>query len=66
MKELAIRIQKADRTDADGSQPDGGQVQFLVEPLPAEDPQAEEGGFEEESGQTFDRQGGTEDIPHEA
>ncbi len=50
----------------DGHQPDGGGVHALGELVPAEDPQAQEGGFEEERQQGFDRQRGAEDIAHKA
>ncbi len=47
-------------------QPDTGQVQFLRESVPPEDPNAQEGGFEEEGRETLHGQGTSEDVAHEA
>ena len=51
---------------ADGGGPDGGQVHAFGQPVPAEDPQADEGGFEEEGDQGLDGQGCAEDVADEA
>ena len=49
----------------DRDQPDAGEVQEFRQPGPAEDPQSEEGGFEEERDQPLERQGRAEDVPDE-
>jgi hypothetical protein len=51
---------------ADRGEPDRGQVQPLGQPVPAEDPQADEGRLEEEGDQRLDGEGGAEDVADEA
>ena len=51
---------------ADGHAPDGRQVQALGEAAPAEDPQAQEGGLEEEGQEGLDSQGSAENVTDEA
>ena len=48
-----------------GHQPDAGQVQLLREAVPAEDPDAQEGGLEEEGHQTLHGERPAEDVAHE-
>ena len=50
---------------AEGGEPDRHQVQLRRQPVPAEDPQAEEGGLEEEGQQSLDGQGCAEDVADE-
>ena len=51
---------------AQGDAPDRQQVHALGEAAPAEDPQAQESGLEEEGEEGLDGQGGTEDVADEA
>ncbi len=49
-----------------GHQPDARQMDALGQPVPAEDPQAQEGRLQEEGGQAFHGQRGAEDLAYEA
>nr|AAP55501.1 hypothetical protein [Leifsonia xyli subsp. xyli] len=51
---------------AGGGHPDRGEVQTLRQFVPAEDPEADEGRFEEESEQTLQGERGAEDVADEA
>ena len=48
----------------DGDEPDGGQVDTLAHAFPAEGPDREEGGFQEEGRRGLNRQQRTEDVAH--
>ena len=51
---------------ADSDAPNGRQVDALGETAPAEDPQAQEGGLEEEGQEGLDSQGSAENVTDEA
>ena len=56
----------AENQAPDRRDPDGGEVQTLRQLVPAEDPQPDEGGFEEEGHQALERERGAEDVADEA
>ncbi len=66
---LHPRVGRQDEVGADDRaqrrQPDGGEVHVPGQPVPAEDPQAEEGGLQEERDQRFHGQRRAEDISDE-
>ncbi len=67
---LHPRVRRQDEVGADHGaergQPDGGQVDALGQPVPAEDPQAEEGRLQEERDQRLHRQRRAENVPDKA
>ena len=51
---------------ADGDNPDAGTMGLLGQLIPAEHPEPQEGGLQEEGRQGLQRQRSAEDIPHKA
>ena len=59
-------MKAAESTVPNGHQPDAGQVGPLGQAVPAEDPEAEEGGLQEEGGQTLEGQRTAEHVARRA
>ena len=62
MKELAIRIHSAERFEPIATSQMEARCSLLGDAVPAKDPDAQEGGLQEEGEQGLDRQRCTEDI----
>ena len=65
IQELALMMKNAESQEAEGEDPDRRQMDALREPIPAEDPEPEEGRLEHEGREPLDRERRSEHVPDE-